>query len=170
MTPARDPESGLEIDSCDNCYGLWFDADELREFFKSSKLTKKFMLPSYGFEESTVDISLKARRCPRCTRQGLARIDVAGVAVDECEQCRGIWLDAGEVGRLVKMFEMDAIKTDSETARQIKQGLAGQGPLAQVSAFLSKLFGKLFGQPKAQQKEPEESLEDWIPEIKSLGS
>lgn len=42
-----------------------------------------------------------AMTCPRCqgTMTGFAR---AGVQVDQCESCRGIFLDRGELERLVE--------------------------------------------------------------------
>ena len=35
-------------------------------------------------------------RCPRCGA-ALAETDCEGVEVDHCEQCGGVWLDAGEL-------------------------------------------------------------------------
>jgi len=39
--------------------------------------------------------------CPRC---GIALVqkDQLGVAIDECSQCRGVWLDAGELETIVE--------------------------------------------------------------------
>lgn len=39
------------------------------------------------------------RICPAC-ESPLATARLAGVAVDGCEQCGGVWLDAGEVQKL----------------------------------------------------------------------
>ncbi len=120
MTPANDPEVPLEIDTCPGCMGLWFDANELREFFSSEALNKKFMLPParYNSVNQTIDISSKARRCPRCNRAALKRKEVETVEVDECPMCHGIWLDAGEIEKLVKTYQTHGLKGSEETANR----------------------------------------------------
>lgn len=39
--------------------------------------------------------------CPRCTDVELLEKDRDGITVDGCPRCRGIWLDRGELERLV---------------------------------------------------------------------
>jgi Zn-finger nucleic acid-binding protein len=39
--------------------------------------------------------------CPRCTISVLDQRDRDGVTIDICNQCRGIWLDRGELEKLV---------------------------------------------------------------------
>lgn len=160
MSPAKDPQSGLEIDNCTACFGIWFDADELREFFSSARLSKQFMLPAYRFEgQNTVDITMRARRCPRCSKTRLARIDVGGIAVDECEICRGIWLDAGEVARLVQQYNLDGLKGGHETAKQIRAGMQDQTSLGKASRFITEKLRSLFNKkpPVEQPAVAEES-------------
>jgi len=38
--------------------------------------------------------------CPRC-ESPLSEIDRDGITVDRCERCRGIWLDRGELEKLL---------------------------------------------------------------------
>ncbi len=40
-----------------------------------------------------------AMRCPKC-RAEMELLDVDGVQVDRCSECRGLWFDAGEVDKL----------------------------------------------------------------------
>ena len=35
-------------------------------------------------------------RCPKCGTE-LIEIDYKGIMIDECSECEGIWLDAGEL-------------------------------------------------------------------------
>ena len=136
----------MEIDTCPGCMGLWFDANELREFFSSESLNKKFMLPPsrYSASAQTIDISTKARRCPRCNREALRRKEVETVEVDECPMCKGIWLDAGEIEKLVKTYHKIGLKGEEETAKQIRQGMQDQTPLGKASKYISDLFGRMF--------------------------
>lgn len=39
-------------------------------------------------------------RCPRCTA-ALAERTRVGVAVDACDRCRGVWLDRGELEKIL---------------------------------------------------------------------
>ena len=39
--------------------------------------------------------------CPRCHTVDLAERDRDGVKIDICSSCRGVWLDRGELERLI---------------------------------------------------------------------
>ncbi len=41
--------------------------------------------------------------CPRCNKPTLDEKERDGVTIDVCRECRGIWLDRGELERLVAM-------------------------------------------------------------------
>jgi uncharacterized protein len=40
-------------------------------------------------------------RCPRCESVVLEELDRNGITVDRCASCRGIWLDRGELEKLM---------------------------------------------------------------------
>ncbi|MGE3174070.1 MAG: zf-TFIIB domain-containing protein [Planctomycetota bacterium] len=40
-------------------------------------------------------------RCPRCETPVLDERDRDGVTLDQCPECRGVWLDRGELEKLV---------------------------------------------------------------------
>ena len=40
-------------------------------------------------------------QCPRCANVVLDELDRNGVTVDRCGTCRGIWLDRGELEKLI---------------------------------------------------------------------
>lgn len=48
--------------------------------------------------------------CPRCETATLEELDRSGVTVDRCSSCRGIWLDRGEMEKLIARAtaELDA--------------------------------------------------------------
>lgn len=41
-------------------------------------------------------------RCPKCG-MGLIEINYKNIKVDECSECKGIWLDAGELETVSKL-------------------------------------------------------------------
>ncbi len=40
--------------------------------------------------------------CPRCTNVNLVVSDRAGIEIDYCPTCRGIWLDRGELDKIIE--------------------------------------------------------------------
>ena len=46
--------------------------------------------------------------CPTCDNVHLAMADRQGIEIDYCPQCRGIWLDRGELDRLIERAEQGA--------------------------------------------------------------
>jgi Zn-finger nucleic acid-binding protein len=40
-------------------------------------------------------------KCPTCTDTALVMTDRQGVEIDYCPQCRGVWLDRGELDKLI---------------------------------------------------------------------
>ena len=50
---------------------------------------------------------MSALNCPVC--QGAMReVNKEGVLIDTCTQCRGVWLDRGELEKLVSAFDRQA--------------------------------------------------------------
>jgi uncharacterized protein len=41
-------------------------------------------------------------KCPTCTNTALVMSDRQGVEIDYCPQCRGVWLDRGELDKLIE--------------------------------------------------------------------
>jgi uncharacterized protein len=40
-------------------------------------------------------------QCPRCDRAALVERDRDGVTIDVCPACRGVWLDRGELDKII---------------------------------------------------------------------
>ena len=47
-------------------------------------------------------------QCPACPSTTLAMTERQGIEIDYCPQCRGVWLDRGELDRLLARSEQDA--------------------------------------------------------------
>jgi len=46
--------------------------------------------------------------CPVCKTVNLAMTDRQGIEIDYCPDCRGVWLDRGELDRLIERAEQTA--------------------------------------------------------------
>ena len=140
--------STLEIDRCFYCQGFWFDHDELRRFFTSPKLYNRFKLPEYKSRRRLKRVK-DTRICPVCPdNTALIKLAVGGLEVDECRECMGIWLDSGEIDRLVEPYQKGQVKWLSETAQQIRKGHFDQGALGQISRMIVLAFRTLIGRGK----------------------
>lgn len=53
--------------------------------------------------------------CPRCINRGMEKVDVAGVTVDRCEVCGGIWCDAKEGREIMGAGEAQSVDVVART-------------------------------------------------------
>lgn len=85
-----------------------------------------------------------AMSCPVC-RVPLAMSDRQGIEIDYCPQCRGVWLDRGE---LDKIIERSAAPQTQPTATQ--------------APYPAQPFGQMpsFGHKEYRHKKPKHWLKD----------
>ena len=112
MLAFTDSQSSLEIDSCPECFGLWFDSEELKQFFESPDLSSRILeedasaslLPA-GEPGARPEVGQESPRlCPACL-EPLFVSSLGRTQVDYCLGCRGIWLDRSELEQLVLAFQ-----------------------------------------------------------------
>lgn len=149
LAPYLDPGTGLEVDSCRTCEGIWFDARELARFLESASLKKTFHWDDRQRRgEASFTINTTARTCPRCAAEMETRL-FGGVTLDRCAQCGGIWFDGGELQAVVTRYRSGA-QGDFEISRELRSGLGAPGAadtpdtkkaemLASVREFLASL-------------------------------
>lgn len=105
----------LEVDVCQGgCGGIWFDAFELQRVDEPSETLGEALLHIQRDESIVLDMSRK-RDCPRCEGVKLHRHFFSArrkVEVDQCPNCGGYWLDAGELA---------AIRAETAEAEEIAQ-------------------------------------------------
>lgn len=94
MTPER--RFGVTVDRCEKCGGLWFDADELDRWLADVDATDV-----KGPESRIPARGVGSRPCPRCTH-ALDTAGWTGPVLDRCNNCRGLFVEAGEFTRLQK--------------------------------------------------------------------
>jgi uncharacterized protein len=62
--------------------------------------------------------------CPRCETIPLTERERDGILVDACSSCRGVWLDRGELEKLVaratREFDELALRRDDTPTRGIR--------------------------------------------------
>ena len=60
-------------------------------------------------------------KCPRCNVD-LAITDRQGVEIDFCPQCRGLWLDRGDLDKVVERASRFADRDDDDDDRRYPGG------------------------------------------------
>lgn len=91
--------SSVAVDRCPRCAGVWLDSGELD---KLSTLNWVEVRPVAGGRLDP-DLNRKRACCPR-DQSALLRVYSArnkSLILDRCGQCGGVWLDGGELGRLL---------------------------------------------------------------------
>ena len=41
-------------------------------------------------------------KCPACTNESLVMSERSGIEIDYCPKCRGVWLDRGELDKIIE--------------------------------------------------------------------
>jgi Zn-finger nucleic acid-binding protein len=112
--------SGIEIDRCRNCSGIWFDALEAE--------TLKNIQGSESLDTGNPEISSQYDRingkiqCPCChaTLRRMLDIDLYSIWYEQCLKCRGIWLDAGEFSKFKQNFREKGLLNRARAAFRLK--------------------------------------------------
>ncbi len=101
----------VKIDVCYNgCGGIWFDPRELKKMDEHHEADESFLQKLSQSQNKTVSTSEKLN-CLSCNDQPMYRrfFSVKRVIeLDECPQCAGMWLDAGELTHIYSLFKTEA--------------------------------------------------------------
>lgn len=128
---------GKEIDICSSCLGVWFDDSELELFtrkfqvgqLEEFKKWKELVIASPPAEHFWQE---PVRQCPRDGTE-MGRHTFAGDSgahIDRCFRCGGLWLDGGDVRRIMEYFQANPlhdafarliVRESEETARILNQ-------------------------------------------------
>lgn len=112
MMRFNDPTTKLEIDTCPECLGLWFDGEEMKLFFESPNVYKVVLtedaLANAAMAPARHKVEVNKRMCPACSERPLFASTLGKTQVDYCLSCHGIWFDSRELEELVTAFRSGA--------------------------------------------------------------
>ena len=94
----REEHDGVEVDRCQQCKGLWFDAGELESI---KGMAAAVELDSGDIETGKHHDAMRIYDCPRCGGTMTSAIDPRQpiISFETCQDCQGSFLDAGELTR-----------------------------------------------------------------------
>ena len=104
--------------------GLWFSRDDLSRL--ESRAPKGSAPPAAPTALPPPEARQEAARCICRDRPLMALVDRLGVTIDVCPSCGGVWLDAGEIDRILQCYAELGIDPAERAARV--PGPAYEGP------------------------------------------
>lgn len=96
--------SGVLVDICPTCSGVWLDKGEIYHYVKDKHKLHSLFAPAYKAPSST-----SRYLCRRCDAQMYEVTIPPGVVMDVCGKCGGTWFDAGEVKTLSGMVDVPVV-------------------------------------------------------------
>ncbi|MBI4833118.1 MAG: zf-TFIIB domain-containing protein [Candidatus Lindowbacteria bacterium] len=92
LKEVRVKSSGIRVDSCSRCKGVWFDVGELEALLSAA--AKNLRVPATALKSTVLS-------CPRCST-ALYRFPYpqTNVKIEMCKECGGLWLDANEFNEI----------------------------------------------------------------------
>ena len=81
--------------------------------------------------------------CPACGGQ-LVQVERSGVRIDACRQCRGVWLDRGELDQILER-ERAYVQHTRDDDEEFLREISGKPERQQSYGFDKKTAEKLLG-------------------------
>ena len=113
-------DSNTKIDKCEKCHGLWFEFGELAMI--------------HGEDEDAIEFWQRVEKgkvtdiaCPSCPELKLIEMSYLNqplfgrhdIHIDFCISCHGMWLDDGELPKVIKLAEAKKFKGNFVEVRRI---------------------------------------------------
>ena len=97
--------SGVEIDYCPECGGIWLDGGELEML-----LGKDAERITSGFKKKVLSREKKLR-CPACGKK-MEKVMLNDTCLDRCPKGHGIWFDRGELASVIAAGDLHSSVLD----------------------------------------------------------
>jgi hypothetical protein len=115
------------VDECPQCGGVWLRSGELAAIVEDVESDVAWMDARLWQKEDLFEVDSHATaHCPSC-QHGLALVTPPNsqVQIDICPHCEGIWLDRGELRKILEEMEAElSQKTAGELVRAaVHEGL-----------------------------------------------
>lgn len=129
---------GTAVESCAGCGGQWIGQPQLKEIIDTHERTRDLKQLRALEHTSVRGIVLAQAReslsCPRCAKE-METFQYgadSGILLDRCKDCRGIWLDQGEIEKVQMVAEASDMDLEADAKRL-------SGDLRQVELHEDKL-------------------------------
>lgn len=80
-------------------------------------------------------------KCPHCKETNLLLSERKGIEIDYCPDCRGIWLDRGELDKIIEKAQAESMKEERPVQQQYHSSSDSyHKPYKRKKSFLEELF------------------------------
>lgn len=79
-------------------------------------------------------------KCPNCKEPNLMIAERKGIEIDHCPECRGIWLDRGELDKILEKSRDEESSFRPDNSRNYSQPDHYQKPYKRKKSFLEEIF------------------------------
>ena len=145
----------IAVDVSEQCGGVFFDNLELDKFDEKHEIRGEVLVEHLSQFEAHILDPDKRINCPKCEDVVMMRRFYSPkqvLEIDECPNCAGIWLDAGELELLRKNFSTESeriamceqmILEIDKHPDVIKQRIDYENTISKLENFAS-IMGRLF--------------------------
>lgn len=106
----------IPVDRCPACQGLWLDRDELQRLHAPGDEIESLRRQVGAGEEQADPVA--SGDCPACARR-LSVANIGSFHVEYCTICGGVFLDRGELDKVLEQSEARNIATVVALARSM---------------------------------------------------
>ena len=93
-------QGGIAFHYCGECHGMFFNKKNLLACLRAGNVaTESSKSPRVGAD---VTSKVVKRECPSCHAATMCDKLLDEIAIDICPECKGVWLDAGELDKIVE--------------------------------------------------------------------
>ena len=92
-----------------------------------------------------------AMRCPACGGD-LVELERSGVRIDACRECRGVWLDRGELDRILERERRVVGAADEDDDSFIREMTGGGGRDKRGYGFDTRTAERIYHDYRAHKK------------------
>ena len=112
-TIAQETILDITVDRCASCGGTWFDPSEFEQLVAGGIARGRADIEELdaASPDSSESNHPLPSGCPRCERGYFEAFPVlfeglgASVLLDRCDVCEGVWIDRGELHRIVTLVD-----------------------------------------------------------------
>lgn len=79
-------------------------------------------------------------KCPVCTETPLVMTERQGIEIDYCQKCRGVWLDRGELDKLVERSSRPAEPVSEASRDDHRYRSAPQQHYGRRKSWIAEIF------------------------------
>jgi Zn-finger nucleic acid-binding protein len=139
---------GIKIQECPTCKGKWFKRDQLRLAKDRQDDHLRWLdFDPFGKDADKLGVSSEGKMCPECAKTMRSlKYQQSKIIIDKCQFCEGIWLDHGELARIIRYLEhtLDIESSKEYVKDSFKQFIeifrGREGVISEVKDFLAVFY------------------------------